>query len=233
MAGEADTIAKTALFQELGYAGPWEPLECALEEAGLSRRSKQRISRLKVDAVREVLRARFALVCGRGDCMARAGQILGGRQPALAVRQADCEVCGGSVNRAMMDRMVAALDRARLRRLCVVGGSPEAHRELVALAAGRLELRLVGNERRHTLRDAEANLGWADLVVIWGGTQIAHKVTELYPAGHPKVLTIHRRGLAELARAVTQACERSTRTAGASVSRPRHTAPTDRSSSRG
>lgn len=208
MAGEADTIAKTALFRELGYAGPWEPLDRALEEAGLSRRTKQRISRLKVDAVREVLRARFALVCGRGDCAARVGEILAGREPALAVRQADCEVCGGSVNRAGVDRMVAALDRARFRRLCVVGGSPEAHRELTSLVAGRLELRLVGNERRHTLRDAEANLRWADLVIIWGGTQIAHKVTELYPAGHPKVLTIHKRGVAELARTVAQVCER-------------------------
>lgn len=208
MTGKADTIAKTALFQELGYAGPWEPLELALEEAGLSRRRKQRISRLKVDAVREVLRARFALLCGRGDCATRAVEILAGRQPALAVRQADCEVCGGSVNRAAVDRMVAALDRTRFRRLCVVGGSPEAHRELTALAAGRLELRLVGNERRHTLRDAEANLLWADLVVIWGGTQIAHKVTELYPAGHPKIVTVHKRGVAQLAEEVVRTCQR-------------------------
>jgi hypothetical protein len=207
MSGETDTIAKMALFRELGYAGPWEPLELALEEAGLSRRSKQRISRLKTEAVREVLRARFALLCGRGDCATRAGEILAGRLPALAVRQADCEVCGGSVNRAAVDRMVAALNRARFRRLCVVGGSPEAHRELASLVAGRLELHLVGNERRHTLRDAEANLRWADLVIIWGGTQIAHKVTELYPAGHPKVLTIHKRSVAELARAVAQECE--------------------------
>jgi hypothetical protein len=208
MPARTDSIAKTALFRELGYAGPWEPLELVLEEAGLSRRTKQRISRLKTGAVQELLQARFVRVCGRGDCQVRVREISSGRLPVQAVRQADCEVCGGSVNRAAVDRMVTALTRTRWGRLCVVGGSPEAHRELEALTAGRLELRLVGNERRHTRSEAEANLRWADLVVIWGSTPIAHKVTALYPAGHARVLTLHKRGVAELARAVEQRCER-------------------------
>lgn len=207
MRGADDSIAKEALFRELGYAGPWEPLEQALEEAGLTSPRKQRISRQKIERVREILQARFALVCGRGDCQARTAEILAGRRPALALRQADCEVCGGSVNRRAVDQMVVACQRVGFRRLCVVGGSPEAHRQLEELAAGRLELRLVGNERRHTHRDAEGNLRWADRVIIWGSTQIAHKVTELYAAANPKVVTVHKRGVAELARAVISACE--------------------------
>ncbi len=130
-----------------------------------------------------------------------------GRQPVRALRQADCEVCGGSVNRSAVDEMVAACQRAGVRRLCVVGGSPEMHRQLEALTSSRLELRLVGNERRHTERDVRANLLWADRVIIWGSTQIAHKVTALYPAGNPKVITIHKRSVAELARVVIQKCE--------------------------
>lgn len=209
MRGAEDSIPKTALFQELGYAGPWEPLEEVLEEAGLSSRRKQRISRVKIEQVREVLRDRFALVCGRGDCQARTAEVLAGRRPAPALRQADCEVCGGSVNRNAVDQMVAACQRAELRRICVVGGSPEAHRQLEELISRRVELRLVGNERRHTHREAEANLLWADRVLIWGSTQIAHKVTELYRAGNPKVVMVHKRSVAELARAVMLSCKPS------------------------
>ncbi len=206
-AGPGD-LSKADLFRELGYADRHGALDAALEEAGLSRPSKQRISREKAPAVRDLLRERFGLCCGRGDCLQRIEALLGGRGVVRATEQALCEVCGGSVNRAAVDEMVGAMARARLRRLCVIGGSPNARRDLESLVDGRVELRLVGDEKKHTKRDAEANTRWADLVVKWGGTQISHKVSNLYDGRDANVVQMMGRGVPELAGAVVQACAR-------------------------
>lgn len=62
---------------------------------------------------------------------------------------------------------------------------------------GSLELRLVDGTERRTRPEAQRDLDWADLVVIAGSSELAHKVSNLYTrAGDPTlVVTAPRRGV--------------------------------------
>ena len=50
--------------------------------------------------------------------------------------------------------------------------------------------------------EPKGDLEWADLVLIWGSSELGHKVSLLYTAGpqalRHKVLTVARRGVAAL-----------------------------------
>jgi hypothetical protein len=191
------SIDKAALLRELGYNPPYEALEEALEEAGLSRPDKSGIAPSKRAQVEEVLANRFLAVCSRGDCQADAPSEANGQTIVPAATQADCAVCGGSANARAVDRMVAAWGNAGLRRLCVVGGSPNSRTELEALVGGRLELRLVVGVGSHNSAAAKVNLAWADRVAVWGTTQLDHSVSDLYKGAH--VIGLARRSIGALA----------------------------------
>lgn len=79
-----------------------------------------------------------------------------------------------------MKKLEEACRRAGWRRLCVVGGSPETHAELKRLIRPPLELRLIDGTVSRTRKQAKADLHWADHVVVWGNTQLQHKVSEHY-----------------------------------------------------
>jgi len=118
-------------------------------------------------------------------------------------------VCGGQQNRAEVDRAIAALAARGMRRLVVVGGSPGTHGELRELVRTRLELRIVSGTDRRTGRDAKADLAWADLVVVWGATELNHQVSKLYTGGKPRhVVTCPKRGITALARTIVEALRR-------------------------
>ena len=204
-------IPKARLFERLGYGPPYDALEAALEEAGLSRPERSAISPRKAEAVEALLAARFVAVCSRGDCRAEAasesGQGVGdARIVAPAATQADCAICGGSANRREVDRMVDAWRRAGLARLCVVGGSPNTRKELEDLVAGRLELRLVDGTSNRAAAQVAADLAWADRVALWGGTQLDHKVSEKYRG--PRVVQFAKRSIGALAREMVRSVER-------------------------
>jgi hypothetical protein len=190
-------LAKADLFRELGFGGDPAPYEDALLADGLSNPRKSRIARAKREQVAAALTARFFRVCARGDCQQRASAVAGDRRVTQAAAQSFCEVCGGSVNRAAVDRMVRACTRNHWRRLCIVGGAPATREELRALVNGRLELRFIDGTVGQTLKRAAADTAWADRTVVWGATQLDHKVSTLYRG--PTVLTVHRRGIADLA----------------------------------
>lgn len=201
-------IAKADLFRELGFAPALE-LEEALREAGLSNPSKARISVEKREAVREVLSRRFFRVCARGDCRTAAPGMSGGRRLALASSQDQCEVCGGSVNQRAIDAMVEACLHAGWKRVCVVGGSPNSRRDFEEGVGGRLEVRLIDGTKTRNLKSASADTAWANCVVLWGGTQLDHKVSTLYRGAH--VITATARGVPEVAATVAQAARRAGR----------------------
>ncbi|MBX3358216.1 MAG: hypothetical protein KF745_07295 [Phycisphaeraceae bacterium] len=200
-------IAKSALLASLGFGGGVSLYDPALETAGLSRPAKPRISTSKHNQVAALLAEKFMRVCSRGDCSAKAPAQAAGRAIVPASTPAFCEVCGGSVNRAAVSEMVAACQRAGWRRLCILGGSPASREEIDTLAAGRLELRLIDGTRSASHKDAAANIAWADRVVIWGSTELAHKVSALYKG--PNVITAARRGVADLTAAVIESARRS------------------------
>jgi hypothetical protein len=80
--------------------------------------------------------------------------------------------------------------------LLVVGGSPTTRRELSEAIGQRVFLRLVDGTERRTKKKAEQDCAWADLVVIWGSTELNHGVSNLYP---PPRLVAHCRGVGSLA----------------------------------
>ncbi len=190
-------IEKDRLFRELGYAGDPSPYETALAEAGLSNPRKSRIASSKRQQVRALFESRFFRVCSRGDCRAEARGRAAGRSVVEAASAADCAVCGGSVNRRSVDELVGAAERAGVTRLCIVGGSPATRLELGDAIGDRLALRFVDGTAGHSRAQADTNIAWAGLVVVWGATQLDHKVSILYKG--PNVVVTRRRGIADLA----------------------------------
>ena len=201
-----DAIPKTELFRRIGFGGDPAEAEWVLESAGLSRPAKKAIHPDKLDAATEALAAAFCWVCNRGDCQAEAAKIAAGRTIVPAADPAQCQVCGGSVNQRLIDEMVAACRKRRWRRLCVVGGSPNARDEVKRRLDGRMELRAFDGTIARTLKQARADLAWGDVVVVWGSSQLDHKVSNLYTG--PKVVTLHRRSVQELATEVIRAAQR-------------------------
>jgi len=193
------SILKTDLFERLGYGPPYEPHELVLEEAGLSRPEKTGIALWKAGEVAATLGDRLVAVCSRGDCQ---NEVSGEseRVAVSALAQGDCAFCGGSTNARAVELMVKAWTKAGLSKLCVVGGSPNARTELEAIVDGALELRLVDGLESRTSAQAAADLAWADRVALWGGTQLAHKVSRLYKGAH--VVQFAKRSIGELARAM-------------------------------
>src|SRR5262249_57717632 len=65
-----------------------------------------------------------------------------------------------------------------------------------------LELRLVDGTERRTVTQARLDLDWADLVLLWGGSELDHRVSTLYtgapPALRRKLVHTSKRGIAAL-----------------------------------
>lgn len=101
--------------------------------------------------------------------------------------------------------MVEALRKAAITNVLVVGGSPGTRLELQYLAGDEIELSTIDGTVRRTQKQARQDIAWADLVIIWGSTELAHKVSKLYdPArckGKRRILVV-RRGVSALAAAV-------------------------------
>lgn len=206
---DASDLVIEAVLADLGFTGDNARLaRTALEDAGLTNSRKKRISAAKLEDLKAVLSARFMLICTRAPC--RAAAVGTDRAVLDAARPTACEVCGGSANAAEIGKAIAALVAGGLRRIVVVGGSPSTREELRGLIADRLELRLVSGTDRRTGGDAKADLRWADLVVIWGSTELDHKISRLYTsASQGRVVTCARRGIAALAETLAKAAARS------------------------
>jgi len=201
-----DVISKAELFRRIGFGGDPAAAEGVLEVAGLSRPAKQSIHPDKLDAAATALASAFCWVCNRGDCHEEAVRIAAGRTVVPAADPSQCQVCGGSVNQRSIDEMVAACAARGWHRLLVVGGSPNARDEISRILHGRLELRALDGTIARTLKQARADLGWGDVVVVWGSSQLDHKVSNLYTG--PQVVTLHRSSIQELATEVVRAARR-------------------------
>ncbi|HWU90644.1 MAG TPA: hypothetical protein VN253_25435 [Kofleriaceae bacterium] len=206
MAPDAD-LAIDDVLEDLGFVGENARLaRAALEAAGLTNARKKRIAASKLDALQRVLDEQFLLLCSRPSC--RASGTARGRVVLDAARATACGVCHGSPNAAEIDRAVQALVDRGLRRIVIVGGSPSTREELRDLVGDRLELRLVSGTVRRTARDAKADLAWADLVAIWGGTELDHTISKHYTdASTGRVVTCPRRGIEAMAQTLMKAAE--------------------------
>ena len=204
-----DDVRIDDVLAELGLAGEGAARARAiLQQAGLTNPRKERIALAKVPRVRAAIDERLARLCS--SCAARTDT--GGRDVVI-VRPGGCSRCGGSDNVRALTELVEACQAAGLRRLVVVGGSP-SFRDDFGAAADRLELRLVDGTTRRTKAEAIRDVDWADVVVVLGATQLAHKVSKLYtdePAAKGKLVKTARRGVAAIAYEIAGHAERRSR----------------------
>lgn len=190
-----------AWLNSLGFELPaaHQRARALLEEAGLTRTGKQRISDEKLPRATEHLRSSLFVHCASVECTRAASQ--SGREAVATANKGACEHCGGSANKRAEADLVAACQRAGVKRIVIVGGSPAVREELAALEK-HLELRLVDGTERRTSDRAKADLAWADLVLLWGASELHHKVSMLYSNASPplkkKVVHVAKRGVAAL-----------------------------------
>ena len=189
-------------LRELGYglSETRARARAALEAAGLTRTGKQRLSTEKLPKCLQALRERCSLHCATPDCVSAAAA--SGREPLRCEPRQTCEWCGGSDNQRVVNDFVAAFTGAGLSKLVVVGGSPAVREELQAALGPHLQLRLVDGTTRLTSDRARADLEWADLLLLWGASELHHKVSMHFSTAPPplkrRVLHVTRRGIAAL-----------------------------------
>lgn len=178
----------------------------ALEVEQLTRPGKTRLSVEKTARAEAVLRERFALHCHAPECIGFAKA--SGRTPVFAAAKQHCVRCGGSENA----RAARELTEAGIRKLVVVGGTPATREELERLLGTAIELRLVDGTRHRPSERAKADLEWADRVLLWGATELHHKVSKQYadaPTAKHKVVHIPKRGVAQLLAAAVESMRRA------------------------
>jgi hypothetical protein len=198
----SDDLDIEAWLSALGFDLPEgrTAARAALEAAGLTRPGKARMSTAKEDRARGVLEGAFFLHCATPACIAAAAA--SGRVGVRTGQRPRCAHCGGSDNRRAEAALLAACQRAGVRRLVVVGGSPSVREELRDALSSALELRLVDGTERRSLAQARQDLEWAELVLLWGGSELDHRVSTLYsgspPALRRKLVHATKRGIAAL-----------------------------------
>jgi hypothetical protein len=197
-------VAIDEFLSSLGLAGAdAERARAVLEERRITNPRKSRISTAKLEQATEAVDRAMARLCH--SCASRVDPR---ERPVVQVPTPACGHCGGSRTSRALDELVQACATAGIRKLVVVGGSPDIRRELRAVGP-QLELRLVDGTERRRRGDADRDLAWADAVVVCGGSELAHKVSTLYTrAGAGHVVTSSRRGIEAIAGAVVDHARR-------------------------
>jgi len=97
-----------------------------------------------------------------------------------------------------------------VRRIVLVGGSPDVRRELAQLH-DRLELRLVDGTESRRKQEARRDVAWADVVAVAGSSELGHRVSELYTrddAARGKLVVSSRRGVEAIVAEIVRHLER-------------------------
>ena len=181
-AQNAGEMTIDGMLTRAGYVAPeaQKAARAALEQAGLTNARKKNIAAAKEEPVRKALAAALLPVCGE-ECRTLAAGSRGRRQ-TVVVRADACEVCAGENNRRAAVACTQALRRAGIRRLLIVGGTVVLYQEILQLFGDGFSIEWVdGTRKGHNTKDAQGNMGRAQLMVIWGGsTPLRHAVSNLY-----------------------------------------------------
>ncbi len=93
----------------------------------------------------------------------------------------ECEVCHGSAERRWFTRMVQECGWAGVKRLLVIGGTPESHDKLRALSQGQpIEIRLVPADEPVQPARVEGRVEGCDLLILWSRQVVDEAVSESY-----------------------------------------------------
>jgi hypothetical protein len=132
----------------------------------------------------------LSLSCGDDLCLPATGRAW------LQVAPDRCEVCGGSDVARLARRFLEACLGMGFLKVAIVGGSPRYHRTLQRLLVhDRVRVRLLAGDARIDLQGARAQERGHDLLILWGGTILDHRVSELYRGEECRLLRIDHRGL--------------------------------------
>ncbi len=207
-----DVIAISALLAELGFVTvpSRRAARVHLQAAGLTNPTKVNIQRSKRDAVEEAVRSRIARSCGSPSCdrvLATSGR------DVIEVEPSFCEVCRGSEGERALMQMADAMVAAGRTRLLVLGGSPASRTQIRETLRGRpIEVEFIEGDRPTGERRARELSASADIIVIWGGTILDHKVSQPFAdlgEFSAKRITVAQRGAASLARGVIEHLRRT------------------------
>ena len=191
-------VPLTDLLSDHGFEGKDADMALSLlQRLGFTRPGKKRIAVSKTSDVSEALKAEFIRVCRKDACIRGAA---GDPRRLVRTNARYCDICGGQDNRRAVDEMLCAMRRGGLKKLLVVGGSPNARQELKRLCDASCELRFITDEANPTRNRIIPQMDWADMVLVWASTQISHKATVLLRG--PKVITVPKTGITALAHAV-------------------------------
>lgn len=202
----------TTWLTELGYGLPQTlaTARATLEAHGLTRPGKQRLSEAKVERAREALEAALVRHCTSPECLVWARSTL--RAPVACSPRSACERCGGSHNQRAVTELIELCRQSGVKKVVIVGGAPSTRQELEQAVGSALELRLVDGVQRRPQEKAKADVAWADLVLVWGGTELHHAVSKPYTdSREDKVVHIVKRGVAQLLAGATEHLKRRAR----------------------
>jgi hypothetical protein len=200
-----NAVPVTELLLTAGFDTPaaMKAARRALEGAKLTRAGKTGMAGYKREAALALLAKTFVTVCG-AECRALAPR---GRTPAISGTR--CEVCGGSNNRRAALGAARALRANGVTRVLIVGGKGAQQREIAEVFGehGIALQGIDGTQASHSQRDAQANMRRAQVLVIWGSTELRHAVSNLYtsePPEHLRVVRVSRRGIEALCNEITR-----------------------------
>ena len=199
-------ISILRMFRDLGISAPasQKAAQDALADAGIisSRPNRVNIAASKVERSLQVLQAVFFWRCGGNNCAAKAEAV--GRQ-TLLVERAHCMICGGSNDRRALEEMASAAAASNVSKILVVGGTDAKRREIREKSPRGVEWRFVDGKKSKDDRYFRHNRRWAEVIAIWGSTELDHKVSEHFVRkGDARIVTVSRRGIGALADGVVR-----------------------------
>ena len=179
-------------------AAAQEVARATLVDGGLiANNRKVNIFAAKSAQARVLLQKSFQWHCNDGDCRIAAAK---GKTSPLLVEKMACSFCGGSKDRAALAEMARAMADAKRRRVLVVGGTDNKEREIKEKSPPGIEWRFIDGTTGRPARHYRDHHVWADLVVIWGSTELNHKVSAHFDGkGDARTITVRRRGITALA----------------------------------
>ena len=198
---------RTALATAGFGADPAAAFAALLRDPAAAPRALAATSVRGPEAFTTLLAERLRTVCHHADCRALAAA---SHWVVVDGTPAACAVCHGSDNDRAYARLSRAWREAGLGKLIVVGGAEDSFAELRRHNETHKhpDLRLVEGGHRPDKRQARDLCRGADLVVLWGSTQVHHAETEVWSsAAHAQdtpALTMGngQRGVKALAEAV-------------------------------
>lgn len=192
-------ISILRMFKDMGIgaSASQKAAQDALAEAGIisSRPNRTNIAAAKVNRALEVLEEVFSWHCG--SCKTKSTEA--GRR-TLLVKRTRCMICGGSNDRHALEEMASSAAASNVSKILVVGGTSTKHREMREKSPSGVEWRFVDGKKSKDDRYFRHNRRWAEIIVIWGSTELDHKVSNHFDGkGDSRVITVSRRSIGALA----------------------------------